>query len=459
MLSAVPILVLMLAFGAVSAFFSAAETALFSLQPRQIAGLRESLPGRTATVDALFANPRRLLSMILLASTLSNLPLCLLGLYFLHVFSSWHGAATGEATVPFWPTALGLFALVVGVCDLLPKVVALRVPERVSRQAVGVLHYLRPLLDPVCGGLQAASEFLTDRLTPRRVRTPLKMTEADFGALVAVGAEEGALQAAESEMIQEIIKLGDKTAKDCMTPRVEAFTITDDLPNAEAIALLRGERRHRVPVYGETPDDIVGILDTKKFLRLAATADDPAHVPHYSETMDPPSFVSETMSAPDLLRSFLARRQGMAIIVDEYGGTEGIVTLADILEEIVGDALPAGEEDLYIELLDENRLLVGGHARLDDISEYPGFTLAAEGLDTISGLVFNRLGYLPIAGSILGLPPNVKVTIRRVTRKLITEVLIEKQENATTVDDDQNAEADTGDDPAPAGADDSTRIE
>ena len=435
------ILALMTAFGAASAFFSAAETALFSLQPRQIAALRESLPRRTATVDALFANPRRLLSMILLASTLTNLPLCLLGLYFLHVFSSWHGVATEDAGVPFWSTAIGLFALVVGVCDLLPKVIALRRPERVAGQAVEALHYLRPLLNPLCGGLQATSEFLTDRLTPPRVRTPLKMTEADFGALVAVGAEEGALQAAESEMIQEIIKLGDKTAKDCMTPRVEAFTLTDDLPNAEAVARLRAERRHRVPVHGETPDDIVGILDAKKFLRLAS--DDPARAPHYSELMDPPSFVSETMSALDLLRSFLARRQGLAIIVDEYGGTEGIVTLADIIEEIVGDALPTGEEDLYIELLDVDRLLVGGHARLDDISEYPGFALAAEGLDTISGLVFNRLGYLPPAGSILRLPPNLKVTIRRVNRKLITEVLIEKQE-ATTVDDDYNAPADTG---------------
>ena len=442
------ILFLMVVLGAASAFFSAAETALFSLQPRQIAGLRDSLPRRAATVDALFANPRRLLSMILLASTLTNLPLCLLGLYFLHVFSSWHGAvAAGEASVPFWPAALGLFALVVGVCDLLPKVVALRQPQPIARQAVETLHYLRPLLNPVCGGLQAASEFLADRLTPRQARTPLKMTEADFGALVAVGAEEGALQAAESEMIQEIIKLGAKTAKDCMTPRVEAFTIIDDLPNADAIALLRAERRHRVPVYGETPDDIVGILDARKFLRLADGG--PERVPHYSEVLDPPSFVSETMSALDLLRSFLNRRQGLAIIVDEYGGTEGIVTLADILEEIVGDALPSGEEDLYIEQLDEDRLLVGGHARLDDLSEYPGFALAAEGLDTISGLVFNRLGYLPPAGSILRLPPNLKVTIRRVTRKLITEVLIEKQEAATVVDDDHNAQADTGADAAP----------
>ena len=415
----------MLALGALSAFFSAAETALFSLQPRQIAALREALPRRAGTVDTLFAHPRRLLSMILLAGTLSNLPLCVLALYSLHAYSSWHRAAAYDAPVPFWPAALGLFAVVVGVCDLLPKVLALRRPEPVARAAVEALHFLRPLLNPVCGGLQALSERLADRLTPRRVRQPLQLTEEEFVALVAIGAEEGALQGTESEMIQEIIKLGDKTAKDCMTPRVEAFFLPDDLPNADAILQLRAERRRRVPVHGATPDDIVGVLDVKRFLRLAADPPD-GQIPHYSELLDPPSYVSETMRVLDLLRSFLTRPQGLAVIVDEYGGTEGIVTLADIIEEIVSDALPSGEEDLYLEPLDDDRLLVGGHARLDDISERPGFALQAEGLDTISGLIFNRLGYLPPAGSVLLIPPNLKLTVRRVTRKLITEVLIEK---------------------------------
>ena len=427
------VLVLMIVCGAASAFFSAAETALFSLQPRQIQHLRETFPQRAAAIDALYANPRRLLSMILLADTLANLPLCVLGLYFLHVFSSWHAAARShpDDRVPFWAAALLLFALVVGVCDLLPKIFALRSPERVAPVAAWVLHRLRPVLYPACGALQAVGEWLTERLTPRHVRTPPRLTEAEFGALVEVGAEEGALHATESEMIQEIIKLGDKTAKDCMTPRVEAFAIVDDLSNAEAATRLRAERRHRVPVYGETPDDIVGILDTRRFLtRLAAAERDggaPDSVAHYSEQLDPPSFVPETMRALDLLRGFLGRRQGMAVVLDEYGGTEGIVTLADLIEEVVGDALPSGEEDLYIDPLDEDRLLVGGHARLDDISEHPGFEVHAEGLDTISGLIFNRLGYLPAAGSVLQLPPGLKLTIRRVTRKTITEVLIEKE--------------------------------
>jgi putative hemolysin len=423
---------LMIVLGACSAFFSAMETALFSLQPRQIIRLREALPQRQATIDALAANPRLILGMILLADTLMNLPLCLLGLYFLDAYCAWHaigsgGAFASAARIPFWPAALLLFALVVGVCDLLPKLLALQRAERMARPAIHALHYMRPVLAPVCRGLQGVSERLAEWLTPRRVRTPLILTEAEFAALVEVGAEEGALQGAESEMILEIIKLGDKTAKDCMTPRVEAFTIPDDLTNAEAADLLRGERRHRVPVYDETPDHIVGILDAKKFLlSLVAGGANSASAPSYTEIMDPPSFVSETMGALDLLRSFLSHPQGMAVIVDEYGGTEGIVTMADIIEEIVADALPSGEDDLYIEELGDGRLLVGGHARLDDISEHPGFELAAEGLDTINGWIFNRLGYLPPVGSVLRLPP-LKLTVRRVTRKTVAEVLVEKE--------------------------------
>jgi putative hemolysin len=430
------IVALMIVLGACSAFFSAMETALFSLRRPQIARLREALPRRAATIDALVGNPRRILSMILFADTLMNLPLCLLGLYLLHAFSTWRGAGIyrsflNPGRVTFWPAALLLFGLVVGVCDLLPKILALQRAERMARPALNALHYMRPVLDPICGALQRLSDRLAGWLTPSRVRTPLALNQAEFEALVEVGAEEGALELAESEMIQEIIKLGDKTAKDCMTPRVEAFTIADSLSNNQVADLLRIERRHRVPVYDETPDNIVGILDAKKFLLSAVAGPGAASAPHYTEIMDPPSYVSETMRALELLRSFLSHAQGMAVIVDEYGGTEGIVTVADIIEEIVADALPSGEDDLYIEELGDGVLLAGGHARLDDLSEHLGFDLEAEGLDTINGWIFNRLGYLPNAGSVLRLAP-LKITVRRVTRKTVAEVLVEKDADHQT---------------------------
>ena len=249
------------------------------------------------------------------------------------------------------------------------------------------------------------------------MRVRPRISDEELETLVEMGEAEGTLQEAEGEMIQEIIKLGDKTAKDCMTPRVDTFAVPDDLPNEEAIALFRQWRHRRVPVYAETPDQIVGIVDVKQFLL------DPSR--HYTETLIAPSFVPETMRAMDLLRSFLSAPQGLAIVVDEFGGTEGIITLADIIEEIISDAAPLGDAELYIEPLEDGRFLVSGNARLDDLTEHLGFELMADGIDTIGGYVFNRLGYLPNVGATLEIP-RLSITVRRVSRKRIEEMLLEK---------------------------------
>jgi CBS domain containing-hemolysin-like protein len=235
--------------------------------------------------------------------------------------------------------------------------------------------------------------------------------------LVEIGQEEGALHEGEAEMINEIIKLGDKTAKDCMTPRVDSFTLPHDLTNEEAITRLKGKRYRRVPVYADTPDQILGIIDVKMFLL------DPSD--HYTEKLIAPSFVSETMRALELLKLFLTHPQGMAVVVDEFGGTEGIITLSDIVEEILSDAIPRGDVDLYIEPLEDGKFLVSGNARLDDVSEHLGFQIEAEGIDTIGGFVFTRLGYLPASGTKLEIPRLV-ITVRRAGRKRIEEVLLEK---------------------------------
>lgn len=424
----VPSLLLLL--GAASALFSAAETALFSLQTHQIERLRRGHPGRAAVLDALAAEPRRLLSTILLGDTLTNVPLCLLALFYLRGLP-----VAGQLGASFWFVALGLFVLVVFLCDLLPKLLALQNPEFVAPPALAVLHAVRPVLDPLARGLSRVGERLAEAFTPEALRTPLELTEGEFGGMVALGAEAGSLRAAESEMIQEIIKLGDKTAKDVMTPRLDAFALPDDLDNAAALERLRAARHQRVPVYGDTPDDILGVLDVRRFLQnLHDAGGDPAAVPAYHELLDPPSFVSETMKALDLLRSFLAHPQGLAVVVDEYGGAEGIVTFSDIVEEVIGDALPrGGDEALYIEALDPGRLLAGGHARLEDLAEHPGFeTLriadaGLEGVDTIGGLLFNRLGYLPRPGEVVPLAEGLVATVRQATRRRVEEVLIEKR--------------------------------
>ena len=391
-----------------SALFSAIETALFSLQPHHVERLRTQKADFAVALSKLMENPRRLLSALLLADALVNLPLIILCLFLLRGVVS--------PVVPFWAAALLIFALVVFACDLMPKLVALAEPDRIARLGVRVMQGLMPVIDPTSRVLQRISERVADAITPAKLQPHNFLSEDELETLVELSAEEGALHESESEMIQEIIKLGDKTAKDCMTPRVDAFAVPDDLTNEELIPLLRQRRYRRVPVYAETPDDVVGVLDVQAFLLNSGMP--------YTEQLIPPSFVSETMKALDLLRGFLTHPQGIAIVVDEHGGTEGIVTLADLVEEIISDAVPQADRELYIETLGEGRLLANGNARLDDINELLSVTLEADGIDTIGGLVFNHLGSLPRPGTQLKIA-GLAITVRRTSRKRIQELLIE----------------------------------
>src|SRR5205823_8826548 len=283
-------------------------------------------------------NPRRVLNVLLLGDGLVKVPLVVLCLFLL-----WEGPLA--ARVPQWLAAIAIFAIVVLLCDLIPKLVALSAPYRLSTVGAFTLKASMPLLDRAGRALENISTFVVDLLTPLHLRTRTCLSDEELETLVEIGEEEGTLQEAEGEMIQEIIKLGDKTAKDCMTPRVDTFALPDDLTNEEAIPQLRQRRHHRVPIYSDTPDQIVGVLDVKLFLL------DPGD--HYTELMGAPSYVAETMKAMDLLRSFLTHAQGLAIVVDEFGGTEGIITLSDITEEIISDALPLGDAELYIEPLED----------------------------------------------------------------------------------------------------------
>jgi putative hemolysin len=393
-----------------SGLFSGLETALFSLKPHQLRRLEEHHPSLTKFFQVFRENPRRVLNVLLLGDGLVKVPLVVLCLFLL-----WEGPLAGR--VPQWLAAIAIFAIVVLLCDLIPKLVALSAPYRLSTIGAFTLKTSMPLLDRAGRALENISTFVVDLLTPLHLRTRTRLSDEELETLVEIGEEEGTLQEAEGEMIQEIIKLGDKTAKDCMTPRVDTFALPDDLTNEEAVARLKQKRHRRVPVYADTPDQIAGIVDVKMFLLNPAE--------HYTEMLIAPSFVPETMRAIDLLKLFLTHAQGLAIVVDEFGGTEGIITMSDIVEEILSDAVPLGEANLYIEPLERGRFLVSGNARLDDLSEHLGFELEAEGIDTIGGLVFNRLGYLPPTGTQLEIP-RLAITVRRAGRKRIEELLLEK---------------------------------
>ena len=392
----------------VSAFFSGMETALFSITGFQIRRWRERDPTIAREFEKLMTNPRSVLSVILLTDTLINIPLILLALIFTNAI---------ELPVPIWLKTLVIFGFIVFACDLFPKILALADPFRFSKTAIRILRVLMPIAEPVSRTLQDLVERTADLFTRERPGPQNHLDDEELVALVEMGVEEGQLSADEREMIQEIIKLGDKTVKDCMTPRVDAFTVPDSLENEEVLRLLRIKRHGRVPVYGESPDEILGVLDAKSFLL--------DHDEHYTEHLEVPSFVPETMRALDLLRAFLTHTQRMAIVVDEFGGTEGLVTFNDLVEEVIGDAAPRGKEGLYIEEVAPGKWLTSGSARLDDLSELVGTDLRREGIDTIGGLIFNQLGYLPKPGATIEIPP-LHLGIRQSTRKRILEVAVEK---------------------------------
>jgi putative hemolysin len=401
----------------VSAFFSGMETALFSINGFQVRRWREREPAVAEQFEKLMLNSRSVLSVILLTDTLVNIPLIILALVFVNAI---------PAPVPNWVKTLVIFGLIVCLCDLLPKVLALADPFRFSKSALRILAVLMPIAEPFSRSLQELAERTADIFAKELPFPQDHLDDEELETLVELGVEEGELSAGEREMIQEIIKLGDKTVKDCMTPRVDAFTIPDTLSNEEVIALVRVKRHGRVPVYGDSPDEILGILDVKSFLL--------DHDEHYTERLEAPSFVPETMRALDLLRGFLTHTQRLAVVVDEFGGTEGVVTFNDIVEEVISDAVPRGDEALYIEEISKGKWLASGSARLDDLGELLGVDLEREGLDTIGGLIFNQLGYLPRPGTNVEISP-LRLEIRQSNRKRVLEVAVERMEGPSSETD------------------------
>ena len=172
------------------------------------------------------------------------------------------------------------------------------------------------------------------------------------------------------------------------------------------------------PVSGETPDEVLGLLDARLLPRLPEGM-------HFTEALLPPSFVPETMEASSLLAAFLKHRQQMAVVLDEFGGVEGVVTPGDFLEQILGGAAPRAGTALYIERLDTHRILASGGARLDDLAGHLGIDLASGEVETLGGLIVQRLGHVPRVGASVDLGPW-RAVVRAVSQKRVREVMLQR---------------------------------
>lgn len=393
-----------------SAAASALETALLCLKEHHVKSLAGNNKSLLNAIGSFSRKPQRQLNHVILLTTVLQLGITAIILFLLH-----------EATFP-WElqpaaTAIILFAAVIVFTEVVPTLIGTTQPAAVFRLTARPLLFLNPILNPLAESLIRLTEKTTALLLPKRLEPRGDFTQEELETLVEVRCEEGILEEGESDVIQEILKLGHKTAKDCMTPRVDAVVISNELSPEEADDFIRKQNHRHIPVYRDSRDTIIGILNVKDF--LSEDAQD------YRAFVRPPVFVPETMPALDVFKDFLREPRSLAIVLDEFGGMEGVISQTDIIEQLIGDAAPQPEHALEIQDLGKSRLLVAGSARLDEIGEILDLDLESEGLDTIGGLLYNATGRLPAPGERIELD-GIIATIRRCGSKRIEEVLIEK---------------------------------
>jgi len=325
--------------------------------------------------------------------------------------------ASRQVFGPAWVWIVAFLALAI-LLEVLPGVVAARRPRAWERPLLRAGAVIWRVFGPLFDRIQPLVAFVAAKLFPWSLEARAELGPEEAETLAWVREEEGELTLPEAEALTEVLRLSRATVRHYMTPRVDVVFVEDEMTNDEVRTLLLKKKFLRLPVIGETPDEVVGLLDTRALGRLPAGM-------HFTEVLLPPSFVPETMEASALLTSFLKHRQPLAVVLDEFGGVEGVVTLQDFIEEILGDAAPRVEADLYIEQLGDGRILAAGTARLDDLTEYLGFDAAREGIETIGGYIIHELGKLPRQGASVRLGPW-KVTVRAMTQRRVREVALQR---------------------------------
>ncbi|HEV2208433.1 MAG TPA: hemolysin family protein [Verrucomicrobiae bacterium] len=397
-----------LVFAASSFFFSLAETALFSLSKWQVRQLAQARGARGELVGQLLGQPQDLLATIALGNTAANGALVGVGL--------WEGL---HGHWLLWATVAALLVLILIVCEVLPKTMAVRRPELWALRVARPLSFTLALTLPLCRVTQRLNAGILRALLPRSFQPQPGLTDADYQELLELAYQQGTLAQSEKEIILQIITLDRRMAKEVMKPRSQMFAISDELSIEEMIAAARRFKHRRLPIYDESPDTIVGVLNTRALL-LNPDGD-------LADVIEFPSFVPETMNLLRLLKSLQRQQRGLAIVLDEFGGTAGLVTMEDILEEMIGKIRDELESDGFVmEKLGPGAWRVSGLLRVDDFRrEYPPLGEVAE-VETMGGLMMSLVDVVPAPGDTAnyrGLKLTAQVTDERRVRELLVEAV------------------------------------
>jgi putative hemolysin len=395
-----------------AAFAAAAETALTSVSRVRMRSLAEEGDHRAARVVRLHNDPNGYLSTILTINTVAVIVASTATALIV---------AQGARSVPqaAFTAALSIFVLV--FCEIAPKSLALRFSERLALRMAAPVQLVTTVLRPAIVGLTLVARLLLRVATRGHPPGPF-VTEEELKLLLTMGEREGVVELEERQMIDGILEMTDKTVHEVMVPRVDVIGIEAKRSVTDLITLIIEHGHSRIPVYDGTIDNIVGVIYAKDLLRHGVRSGDTRPLTALARE---PYYTPESKHVGELLRDMQRRKVHMAVVVEEHGGTAGIVTFEDLLEEIVGpirDEYDIGEKEEF-QFLSDREVLMSARFPVDDAAELLHIDIGETEADTIGGLVYERLGEIPKPGAVIALG-SATLTVESVRRQAIQSVRI-----------------------------------
>ncbi len=393
---------------ALSGFFSGSETALLSLDKLRVRFLQNQAHPKADKLAGLLNDPDRLLSGILVGNNLVNIAASVIAT---GLFVSWFGER-GE-----WLTVLILTPVLLVFSEICPKTYAAQYPEKTSFLVLTPIRLVVWLLGPVIRIVSSVSRFLTSFLRKKETEN-LSVSEDEIRAIIELGEESGSVGAEQRQMLHGIFDLSETRVRDIMIPRTEVVGIDVAATFEEVLATARKSRHSRFPVYRDNLDTIIGIIHSKDVLDYICQAD---KFPLRELSRDP-YYVPESKRIGVLLQNFRKKREHLAIVVDEYGGVEGIVTLEDVVEEIVGEIHDEYDiEELDFRELGPGHYLIDASMPLREVNRRFNLNLPEEHVTTLAGYVLQIMGRIPVEGDHCE-EGNLTFRVRRMEERRIEEI-------------------------------------
>ena len=437
------LLLLQLVFIALNAIFACAEIAVISINDVKLAKLAASGDKRAIRIARLTSQPARFLATIQISITLAGF----LGSAFaadnfagklvellLKTGTTIPAHTLNAISVVLITLILSYFTLVFG--ELVPKRLAMKKAERIAFALSGIISAISTVFKPLVWLLTASTNGILRLLGINPNEEDSSVTEEEIRMMIDAGSEKGAIEADEKELLQNVFEFNDVSAADMLTHR----TMVDMLwleESDEAWAKLVSSTNHSYyPICADTADDVVGILRARDYLRFSERTRDNVMANAVSE----PLFVPESVKADDLFREMRRSRDHFAVVLDEYGGMSGIVTMNDIVEQLVGDIDGQQDDEEAIVPIDGGRYSVGGCAPLEDIAEKLGLDLPTDEFDTIGGLIFSACDTIPPDGSRFSVKVcGISADVDRIMDHRIVHAVISKAGEAASCENESKA--------------------